>query len=67
MPVTGEELLMECNVTPNKDTCPCQNTKCERRGVCCECLRAHLGARGLPACIRALDWVAVTPVAESAG
>jgi len=54
---------VDCKVVSNKESCVCTNTKCERRGVCCECLRAHLAERGLPACIRALDWVVVEPEA----
>jgi hypothetical protein len=40
------------NKASNEQTCPCTATDCERHGVCCECLRAHLSGGSLPACAR---------------
>ena len=51
---------MDCKVESNKEKCACPNTDCERRGVCCECLKAHLASRSLPMCMRKLDWIKVT-------
>ena len=50
---------MECKVATNKDSCACGSEKCERRGICCECLRYHLSKKSLPACVKKLDWVKV--------
>jgi len=51
---------MECKIEQNKQSCPCTYEPCERKGICCECLRAHLSSKSLPACIKNLDWVQVT-------
>ena len=48
---------MECRVEENAQKCSCGNMECERRGICCECLRAHVASRSLPLCMRDLDWV----------
>jgi len=50
---------MECAVQSNKEKCTCTNLKCERRGICCECLKAHLARKSLPLCTRELDWIKV--------
>ena len=31
---------MDCKVESNKEKCACPSKDCERRGQCCECLRA---------------------------
>jgi len=49
---------MECKVETNKENCAC-TADCERRGICCECLRAHLPKKSLPKCMRELDWLEV--------
>jgi len=51
---------MKCRVDDNKDQCSCTSTDCERRGICCECLRAHLAQQSLPSCMRELDWIQTT-------
>ena len=38
------------NYGKNMDGCPCTYEPCGRKGVCCECLRYHLGNDELPAC-----------------
>jgi len=50
---------MECKVESNREQCPCTSENCERRGFCCDCLRAHLAKKSLPTCIRNLDWITV--------
>jgi len=50
---------MECKAEETKEKCPCANVDCERRGICCECLSAHLSKESLPACMRDLDWLEV--------
>jgi hypothetical protein len=43
----------ECpNRQTNADACPCTNEKCERRGKCCACVRAHREGGSLPACLK---------------
>lgn len=41
---------MECKQTSNQKQCNCSYGGCSRHGVCCDCLRYHLGVRQLPAC-----------------
>ena len=50
---------MKCKMDDNKTTCPCTYDNCERRGICCECIRNHLTTRSLPACMKQLDWIKV--------
>ena len=50
---------MECKVETNKEQCACGSMDCERRGLCCDCLRAHLSKKQLPMCMRQLDWIQV--------
>jgi len=50
---------MESKVENNREQCACPAENCERRGFCCDCLRAHLGKKSPPTCIRSLDWVTV--------
>ncbi len=40
------------NKSENEQTCPCGAKDCDNPGVCCECLRNHLGNGSLPACVR---------------
>lgn len=41
---------MECQRESNLGNCPCLHTECSKHGVCCKCLRYHLGLDELPAC-----------------
>ena len=41
---------MECKKSSNARFCKCTYPGCERHGICCECLRYHLGLRQLPGC-----------------
>ena len=41
---------MECKKEKNLEGCNCSYEGCARQGVCCACLRYHLGMRQLPAC-----------------
>ena len=50
---------MECQKAKNEEQCPCAATECERHGVCCECLRAHVANKALPSCLRDLEWLEV--------
>ena len=34
----------------NLEQCPCTYEPCERKGICCECLRYHRDSGELPAC-----------------
>lgn len=42
---------MECKKVANSKSCTCTYTKCDRRGVCCDCLQYHLQKRQLPGCV----------------
>jgi hypothetical protein len=43
--------MKDCpNHAANLEGCPCTYEPCERKGVCCECLRYHRNAGELPAC-----------------
>ncbi|WP_028323293.1 DUF6485 family protein [Desulfatirhabdium butyrativorans] len=41
---------MECQKEKNLKRCNCSYAPCERKGICCECIQAHLRSRELPAC-----------------
>jgi len=41
---------MECKKERNLDNCNCSYEGCSRTGVCCECVKYHLGRDELPAC-----------------
>ncbi len=41
---------MECQKEENLKDCPCTWTACEKRGMCCLCLKSHLNKDELPAC-----------------
>jgi len=41
---------MECRQVQNKRNCNCSYDPCNRKGVCCDCVRYHLRSRQLPAC-----------------
>jgi len=38
------------NQEENRANCPCTYEPCERKGICCECLKYHLERKELPAC-----------------
>ncbi|MBW2979648.1 cytosolic protein [Candidatus Woesearchaeota archaeon] len=41
----------ECvNKEKNLENCPCSYPNCDKKGVCCECIRYHLSRNELPAC-----------------
>jgi hypothetical protein len=40
---------MECKKAKNEKGCTC-TYQCSRRGICCECIAAHLQKRQLPGC-----------------
>ncbi|MEE8360022.1 MAG: DUF6485 family protein [Candidatus Omnitrophota bacterium] len=39
------------NRNENKEGCPCTYEPCDKKGVCCECLKYHLSMKELPACV----------------
>jgi len=41
---------MECNKSENLKKCNCTYEPCERKGLCCECIKYHLSMNELPAC-----------------
>ncbi len=41
---------MECQKPQNAANCPCTSLDCPRRGVCCQCISAHLARKTLPRC-----------------
>ena len=38
------------NREENLKNCPCTYPGCDKKGVCCQCLRYHLSRGELPAC-----------------
>ncbi|MEA2053694.1 MAG: DUF6485 family protein [Candidatus Thermoplasmatota archaeon] len=42
---------MECKKEENLKSCPCTWEVCNRKGMCCECIRYHWSRRELPACL----------------
>ncbi|MDH4300172.1 MAG: DUF6485 family protein [Dehalococcoidia bacterium] len=43
--------MRECNREQNKANCNCTYEPCDRKGICCECMRYHLRSGELPACL----------------
>jgi len=41
--------MAECKVEENKMSCNC-TYPCDKKGMCCECLRYHLKRGEVPAC-----------------
>ena len=41
---------MECRRDENKIGCTCTYTRCSKRGLCCECVRAHRENGEIPGC-----------------
>lgn len=41
--------MIECNIEKNKRVCNC-SYPCDKKGICCECLRYHRNRNELPAC-----------------
>ena len=42
--------MTECKVEENKSMCNC-TYPCNKKGMCCECLRYHLRSDEVPACL----------------
>lgn len=40
---------MNCKKEQNLKNCPCTYS-CDKKGVCCECIKYHLSRKELPAC-----------------
>jgi len=40
---------MECKKEENIKDCPC-TYDCDKKGMCCECIKYHLARKELPAC-----------------
>jgi len=49
---------MECQKEKNLKDCSCTYVGCERKGICCECIRYHLQRDELPACYFSSEVVA---------
>ncbi len=41
---------MECKKQENLNNCNCSYSPCNKKGICCECVRYHLKNRELPGC-----------------
>lgn len=41
---------MECRQPENLKDCPCTYPTCDKKGICCECIKHHLKNKELPAC-----------------
>ncbi len=41
---------MECKKEENKERCNCTYPGCNKKGICCECIKYHLAIKQLPAC-----------------
>lgn len=42
--------MPECKKEQNKKNCNCTYPRCEKKGICCDCIKFHLKMRELPAC-----------------
>ena len=43
--------MAECKIEKNMQGCNCSYEPCGKKGICCDCLRSHLQAGELPACM----------------
>jgi len=43
--------MRECQVETNKKSCPCTYEPCDKKGICCECLKYHWRMGELPGCL----------------
>ena len=43
--------MKECNVEQNFKECNCSYEPCDKKGICCECIRYHLNLGEVPACL----------------
>lgn len=41
---------MECTREENLKDCTCTYTSCQRRGICCQCVRHHREKGEIPGC-----------------
>ncbi len=41
---------MDCKRDQNRSRCTCSYASCPRKGICCDCVSAHLKNRELPGC-----------------
>ncbi|HEC77407.1 MAG TPA: hypothetical protein ENI33_09180 [Thermoplasmatales archaeon] len=41
---------MECRKEKNLRNCPCTWEYCDKKGICCECVKYHLNNNEMPAC-----------------
>jgi len=41
---------MECKKEENLKNCPCTYPNCDKKGICCECIKHHRERGELPAC-----------------
>ena len=41
---------MECKKDENLKECPCTYPGCDRKGLCCECIKYHRKRGELPGC-----------------
>jgi hypothetical protein len=42
--------MRTCNIEKNKINCNCTYEPCNKKGICCECIRYHFSNGELPAC-----------------
>ncbi len=42
---------MECQQEENLKDCPCTYPGCDKKGICCECIKYHWQRGELPACL----------------
>jgi len=47
--------MQACRKPENLKSCPCTYPSCERKGMCCECIRHHRERDQLPACFFTKD------------
>jgi len=45
-----EGSVRECSVEKNKAKCNCTYEPCDKKGICCECIKYHWRLGELPGC-----------------
>jgi len=43
--------MRQCKMEENKKRCPCTYEPCEKKGICCDCLKYHWQRGELPGCL----------------
>ena len=53
--LSEEGMQTDCQyIERNKEICGCTNKSCANAGICCDCVRRHVGKATMPSCFKDL-------------